>query len=158
AEADGTAEVTTTRRRPAEYERTVELLRPETRGVRPVCGRGCVEIRPGACLRRLDRGGCAQIDGRRVQGRGRDTHRSARLCRCEVAREHGLGLRILVCRAELDELGSGRYDRDVPGRSVVGVAGLVDLVAVGVAKRHLPLQHITPVPALAAPVGQPGKE
>src|SRR5207244_2127912 len=35
---------------------------------------------------------------------------------------------------------------------------LIDLVAVGVAKRHLPLQHIPPVPALAAPVRQPGKE
>src|SRR2546421_11737871 len=67
-------------------------------------------------------------------------------------------LRILVCRTELDDLGAGRHDRDVPGRSVVGIAGLVDLVAVGVAKRHLPLQHITPVPALAAPVGQRSEE
>src|SRR2546425_732044 len=89
------------------------------------CRRGRGELAPGGWLGRRGPGGGALIARRRVRGGGRDGARSAAACRREVAREHRLCLRVLVGRAELDDLGAGRHDRDVPGRRVIGVAGLV---------------------------------
>ena len=46
-------------------------------------------------------------------------------------------------------------ERDVAGRQVEGVAGLEDLLAVGEAEGQPALEHVAPVRALAAVVGQP---
>src|SRR5256885_7915606 len=56
---------------------------------------------------------------------------------------------VLLGRAELDDLGAGLDDRDVPGRGVVGVAGLVALVVVREPERDLAPHHVAPVRALA---------
>src|SRR3954454_9614802 len=59
---------------------------------------------------------------------GASTSSAGRGGRGEVEGEHGLRLRVLLARAELDDLGPGRDHRDVAGRRVVRVAALVDLV------------------------------
>src|SRR4051812_22964213 len=78
----------------------------------------------------------------------------SRLGRREVPAEHLHRAAVLLGRAELDPLGPRRHDRDVAGGRVVGVAALVDLLAIGVLERHLPADHVAPVRALAAVVGQ----
>lgn len=69
---------------------------------------------------------------------------------------HGLGdgslcFGELAGRAELDELGALFGFRRVAGWHVKGVAGLDDLLAVGVANKQSALEHVTPVWTGAVP-------
>jgi hypothetical protein len=63
-----------------------------------------------------------------------------------------------VGRAELDELGTGEQLWRVSGWGVVGVSRLVGLLPGGVVEGHFALEHVTPVQALAAVIGQPAEE
>ena len=60
--------------------------------------------------------------------------------------------------AELDDLRSRVVDRRVAGRDVVGVAGLVGLLAIREAEAHLPLDHVAPAGKLGAVVGQAAEQ
>src|SRR6266566_8679805 len=68
-----------------------------------------------------------------------------------------LDLLQLVAGADLDEFGARLRRRRVPGRQVERVAGLADLLMVGVADDHPPLDDITPVRARATAPGQPAE-
>src|SRR5437773_11068289 len=59
--------------------------------------------------------------------------------------------------ADLDEFGARLRRRRVPGRQVERVAGLADLLMVGVADGHPPPDDITPVRARATAPGQPAE-
>jgi hypothetical protein len=70
-----------------------------------------------------------------------------------------LGLAQLLGGTEHHELGAGLvHRRDVAGRGVEGVAGLKDLLAIGVAKDQPAADDVAPMRALAAVVWKPFHE
>jgi hypothetical protein len=60
--------------------------------------------------------------------------------------------------AELDEFRPRVVDRRMTRRDVVGVAGLVGLLAIGEAEAELPLQHVTPAGQLGPIVGEAAEQ
>src|SRR6478672_11827441 len=88
----------------------------------------------------------------RYPGRGGRRSCSAGHQRGHVARDDLHRLAVLRGRAELDDLGARLDDWDVPRGCVVGIAGLVHLVVVGVAERQRATEDVAPVLALAAVV------
>src|ERR1700722_9591378 len=79
---------------------------------------------------------------------------TARPGRLEVLADDCHGLVQRAGRAELDEFGPGEQQRQVPGHAVVGVAGRVDLVVIGVPEDDLAGQHHAPMRALAPVIRQ----
>src|SRR3989442_2626838 len=78
--------------------------------------------------------------------------------RAKVLHDHTDRLAEDVRGAELDDLRSRVVDGRVAGRHVVGISGLVSLLAVREPEGHLSPQHILPAGQLAAVVGQPAVE
>jgi hypothetical protein len=78
--------------------------------------------------------------------------------RMQVHDRHGDRLPEDVRRAELDDLRSRIVEGCVAGRDVVGIAGLLGLLAVREPEGHLPLDHVAPARELAAVVRQPAEE
>jgi hypothetical protein len=76
----------------------------------------------------------------------------------EVVLEDGHCRRELLRGAELDQLGAGEHERQVPGGCDIGVAGGVGLVVIGIAVDDASPDHVAEVRALAAVVGGPHEQ